>query len=347
MLGLRYIGLFLFVLGLVQATVSSRSLGLKQRSTNDNLLPGENATNVSVDLAHTWIISLTSYRQQHALNGSIIYPIPGSSMTLHFSESGEDLPVEEVQLCLLKAVSWIAQQLSYHQDDPMKFRTFRHNSILLKIYPRKAMLCSLAANIIAAWSEFITRGGRAFATQVTVTDGTLGYLGYMDLSNVAPGSASSASTNISSVQLVKPGEAAADLISDGSVTAGPRPPNNYKVRLPETTYVRLSMNNYGQDLPAANFLAVLLDIQMTVISHIIISGGGSYVGDIQRWRDGDVKFQIAPLRLTWLTLAQLVEAIHTKVVDSFGTFEFEFDVSFNGPRATNKLGVGFVRQQQS
>ncbi|KAL8824077.1 MAG: hypothetical protein Q9191_005316 [Dirinaria sp. TL-2023a] len=263
---------------------------------------------------------------------------------------GEDLPVQVVQSCLLKAMTWVAQQASVESDAPMNYKTFRQKPILLKIFPRKAMSRSTCAKILAAWSEFITNERRAFVTQMTITDGDSGFLGYMEILNEASGSDVSAAFNASSVQLVKPGDDAANLISDGSNTnnslTANRPPNEYKVRLPETTYVRLQMNNYGQDLPASDFLAVLLDIQMTVIQHIIISGGSSYVGEVQRWNAGGVKFQIVPLRMTWLTLAQLVEAIHSKVVEPFGTFEFEFDVTYNGPRGSNKLGVGFCRQQQ-
>lgn len=270
-------------------------------------------------------------------------------MTLHFSEGGEDLPVKLVQSCLLKAMTWVAQQVSFRPDAAMNYRTFRQKPILLKIYPKKVMSTSTCAKILAAWSEFIAKQQRAFATQMTITDGDSGFLGYMEISNDAPGSDLSAASNTSSVQLVKPGDGAAGLILDGSANnslTSARPPNEYKVRLAETTYVRLQLNNYGQDLPSSDFLAVLLDIQMTVIQHIIISGGGSYVGEVQRWHAGGVKFQVVPLRMTWLTLAELVEAIHTKVVEPFGTFEFDFEVTYNGPRGNSKLGVGFCRQQQ-
>ena len=253
-----------------------------------------------------------------------------------------------MQSCLLSAESWIAKELSRHSDGPMISKAFPFQSVLLKVYPRAPLTRLLFSTIIAAVNTVTVDREWTFVTHMTMTDAESGFLGYIDLTYATPRLTllATGTANTSSVQLVKPSDRSDNLTSDGSndnILGVVRPPNNYRVNLPDTTHVTLSMHDYGHTLEKYQFLTLLMNIQMSVITHMIPSGATTYLSGVQRWHYGSINFQLIPLRMTWFTLAQMVEALNAKVVSEFDAFEFDFEIMYMGNDGHRKLGHGSFR----
>ncbi|KAL8981791.1 MAG: hypothetical protein Q9177_005466 [Variospora cf. flavescens] len=250
------------------------------------------------------------------LNGIFYYRVPGTSFTLYIRDTGDRLPLDDINACLQSLEVYILRQITIYGDGHANPRTFRHGVVRLLFTPLGISWMG-AVEVVGAMETIVTNHHMTYKSHVTIEDQNVGLIGHLSITYQAPGTVLETSTSTNSTNTTD---------SQLNTTVRPRPESPHVHVIPRTQ-ISITYSGYGQALnPEAVFRAfsdALISVSMMIKNY----GPLALVpARLPTWRVANVLLDVYQSeRMFWFDLSTGLEGL-VEFVGTYAPFAFTFEI---------------------
>ncbi|KAL8966778.1 MAG: hypothetical protein Q9197_005796 [Variospora fuerteventurae] len=248
------------------------------------------------------------------LNEIFYYQVPGTSFVLHIRDTGDRLPLDDINACLQSLGVYILRQITIYGDGHATPRSFRHGVVRLLFTPLGITWIG-AEEVVDAMEAIVINHHLTYKSHVTIEDQNIGLVGHLSIVYQAPGTVLETSTSTNSSNTTD---------SQLNTTVRPRPESPYDRVIPGTQ-ITITCSGYGQALNPEAVFAAFSDALISVSTMIRQYGPLALVpARLPTWRVANVLLEVyRSERMFWFDLLTGLEGL-VQFVGTYGPFAFTF-----------------------
>lgn len=278
-------------------------------------------------------------RGPHLINDSMLYHIPDTTINIYLRDIGDNLPLQDVGLCLQRLETYAFQQVTIHGDGPAARRRYYCGSVAMEFTPLR-MTWGLVVLVMENLELIFMNDDWTYASHITIEDQDEGTMGYVSITYRVRGEVS----RLTAYENAQPpvsinGNNSKPLDWRRNETLTERPESPHIQVIPKSQ-ISLTYAAYGDTLRSSSVSIIFAGLKLYVEERIQHIGPLGLVKELHPIKVEHAELIINPSdRLRWFDLLTVLDGL-MDFVSTYGTFAFAFQIRYQGGRL---LGHGQLR----